>query len=698
MKTTPLRLPVNPSPYEYALISQLAYHSDLANPVPLPAECHDAYQFLSSHGWRVETDIEENGYHASIWVNAITKQVVLAHRGSQNADSWLTDLESVIHLRPGSFVHSAVASLSHSRVLALREQGYRFSTTGHSLGGFLAQICVFWSQRHELEQTYYPDMSAVVFDSPGAVEFLNALSSNNISQKENIIISQLNIQNFCAMPTVVSTFGTSTGTIWHLSGAEQIRFGFVMDHLMGNIVLGLNPETGQPYHFRQMIDWPQVDYSPYQNLTSAVEHIKIEAVKLPFKFLNTLYKRYIKSQPTDTWLDKILGETNTIIGHLQRDPRPTEEVLQDLEQRLNLAMRDHYSTYSSEQISQRRIKIAHFDRQVQNFLNDLILGREETVGTLGWNNDLKMLYGEEGNRLLSQFHIESIGNTREIVLSSDYLGTIFDFQRELLSLLARYGIPSFSVYLGETYDALNQKLNNASTREEMEQLRHDIAHIVETFQSQLIIRTATAEVPGTHAVRLLDEDDYKNMDLAKILELCNGIKPGVSVFIDSARAMAPQTNSTVVSPGVKPELARLFAPSSNSQPPCSSSSYTQSVPTFFSSGAGVSYVQIRDIFRVNLDYSALGLSIHQRELLQSLQLMLTGPSGTGSLDYIHGTVITKKEYIIQLDFDNQRAAEALVHNIKREVARLKQVAQSQNVASSSSSYLPSVEEATFGPK
>src|SRR5688572_16991135 len=100
------------------------------------------------------------------------------------------------------------------------------------------------------------------------------------------------------------------------------------------------------------------------------------------------------------------------------------------------------------------------------------------------------------------------------------------------------------------------------TFEEMQGLEHRLAQI-EAAQSvasssELTIRTATAQAPGTLAVRLLDTDDYQSMSLAQILALCKNIKPGTSLFIDSARAQAPGTQALVISPKVDVELAQRF--------------------------------------------------------------------------------------------------------------------------------------------
>lgn len=154
-------------PLDYALISQAIYADDLHVHVegPVPSSTPEIQNQLKKKDWKLIEFIKNpSGYIAGIWVNDIQNHIVIAHRGSLNPTSWVTDIETVIQKKPGSFVKEVIELLTHPQILEYRKRGYRLSTTGHSLGGFLAQISVFWSQRPEFPETYYPAMSAMVFE------------------------------------------------------------------------------------------------------------------------------------------------------------------------------------------------------------------------------------------------------------------------------------------------------------------------------------------------------------------------------------------------------------------------------------------------------------------------------------------------------------------------------------------------------
>ncbi len=464
-------LPPLPTPYEYALISTAIYSDVLIIGMEDGVPVSEEHKQLREKGWRVEKLFTpEDDYRGGIWINDEQQQIVIAHRGSRNITSWVTDIESVIQLKPGNFVSDAIGTLQDPIVKEYRERGYRLSTTGHSLGGFLAQICVFWSQRQEFEDTYYPPMSAMVFDSPGALDFLEILQTNLSREKSRIKLEHLNVHNFCAMPTLVSTFGTQVGTIWHLSGAEEVKFDFVNDHRMEHMLSGFSSETGQPLHFRQMLDWPQADYSDYENISSTMSHFIHVTVKAPFDLLNACYKK-LKAitgfARTPTWYDQLFHREGEVSYYLHETEnvghRPTPETLAE---KLDIAVRGHYSTFSTEETSKKRIDIHHFDLPVQQFLWDLDLANQLQI-KLGWKEKLQALYQGDYS-LLQQYQIKKQGDKIEVVILDEFAGSMFDFQNKLLVTLRVHGVIFFTPFivgcLEESREAI-QTLQNDSTKE-----------------------------------------------------------------------------------------------------------------------------------------------------------------------------------------------------------------------------------------
>lgn len=423
-------LPPLPTPYEYALISKESYSKkrpSLNSPI-------------SRRGWERIKFIEDNaGYCASIWINHHKKQIVIAHRGAQNLNSFIAYSHSIIRLKPGHFVGAAIDLLQHPTVAAYKVRHYRLSTTGHSLGGFLAQVCVYWAKRSDFKETFYPDMSAMVFDAPGVVDFLKLFNSSLEREKRRIRIEHLNIHNFCATPTIINTYGRHTGTIWHLSGNENNAFDFIYKHRMAAIFKGFDPKTGQPYHFRTMRDWPQADYSLYYSLGKTINHITSETIKLPFSFLNMIYKKLkqLMKYPETTWYDQLLANKGEFGQYLYNTRKIGRwPIPQNFNQKLMLAIDAFYTVTSFEPDTIKRIDIHHFDIAVQIFLLKLDAYQP-------WPEDflkaLKLHYGNDV-RLLQSFQIRQEGKITEVELEKDYPYTILDFQINLQQLLHKKGI------------------------------------------------------------------------------------------------------------------------------------------------------------------------------------------------------------------------------------------------------------------
>lgn len=437
-----------PYPYDYALLSEASYSDKLPSP----------HSELSKRGWKRIIFIKNDGYHGSVWVHHDKKQIVIAHRGSDNVDAWIAYAHAIIRLERCRFINSAVNLLQHKTVVAYKNQGYRLSTTGHSLGGFLAQVCVYWSKRSDFKETFYPDMSAIVFDSPGAVDFLMALRSNLEREQGRILLEHLNIHNFCAMPTIINTYGKHTGTLWHLYTKEKDTFNFIYAHSMSIILTGFDSKTSQPHHFRTMRDWPQADYSEYESFIKTVNKIATEAVKFPFNCLNMLYKtikHYMGYTPQKTWYDHLFTDEGELSKYLHctskvgRWPTP-----QDFNQKLRLALDAYYRVTSFEKGTIKQIDIHHFDIETQLFLIKLYANRP-------WPHDfltaLNLYYGD-GVKLLKSFQIICEGKITEVKLVKDYPHNILDFQASLQTLLHRKGIISIQKFIANKEKILSEQV------------------------------------------------------------------------------------------------------------------------------------------------------------------------------------------------------------------------------------------------
>lgn len=284
--TTPSLLPPAPSAYTCALLSNVVYYdakSDRDRETPAGWRCIK-FKDRDSEG-------KDIGYRGGIWVNDATKQIVVAHQGSHTLYSWLEDLRSIVSGIRGAFTSAAIDLANDEALADPKYANYRVVHTGHSLGGFLAQCCVFFSKRRELKST--TELSAIVFDSPGAVEYFeDNLASNIRSETPAINIATLNIQNYCARPNIVNTFGAHTGTLWHLQQPNNMRFSFVSSHLLeDHIIPGFNRATGELNDWRQMTDWPSASYQSLFSATATaaktVINTLLQTISFPFRVVRS---------------------------------------------------------------------------------------------------------------------------------------------------------------------------------------------------------------------------------------------------------------------------------------------------------------------------------------------------------------------------------------------------------------------------
>ena len=479
-------------------------------------------------------------------------------------------------LKPGTFIDQAIKLLQHPRVQEYKSKGYRISTTGHSLGGFLAQVCVYWAQRSEFKDTYYPEMSAVVFDAPGVVDFLQVIQSNIFSQQNRIDITKLNIHNFCAMPTIVSTYGTQTGTLWHLLGDENIPFAFIEAHLMEHILDKFDRETGQPKRFRQMSDWPRANYSNF------IENMASGAALSPFGLMNSLYKK-IKTlsgyeSEDKTWYDQVLGQEKSQVSSFLSQASALGDPSSDNQQfsaLLSSAIQAHYA-YLAEPDSQKQMSLFHFDEATQVFLKEVMKFKESTSEIC--RTHLYQEYESVADELKA-LQLKKSGNSHwDVILSSVYSETIFDFQYLIQDAIREKTKLSFQGFLTNSVESIQSRVTDLEEsikelsgpmarkkQKEIDELNRNLeamkAQITEINKQKdttvFNVRTAVANVPNSWAIRELSGPDYEPARNQELLKVIDKAKPGQRYNIDSATADAPGATAVVTSrpEGVSPGTA-----------------------------------------------------------------------------------------------------------------------------------------------
>jgi hypothetical protein len=226
---------------------------------------------------------KESDYYAILYRNDKTHQLVLAHRGTvpgrllKQDSSLQTDIKGV--LQSGIVKQQACAyAAAHEAVERAKESGYRLSTTGHSLGAWLAELATFFCHVN----FNFPHIRCVTFDSPGSKNIFNKLRSNidNLDTRFDPVVLQ--IVTYLSLPNIVNICNEHVGKIYALDHInipalleklpQVIKKGFAQidliqalttaqSHLLSKILVGFDPVTCVPREYKEMLDWPKLSYN-----------------------------------------------------------------------------------------------------------------------------------------------------------------------------------------------------------------------------------------------------------------------------------------------------------------------------------------------------------------------------------------------------------------------------------------------------
>jgi len=290
--------PPCPSPHVLAQFASMAYRDcKLGDPKP-------------PEGWLLLTTASnsgiKNGYFGTAYWHPEHQQVVIAHRGTdiKNVGALVTDVKGVLF---NNYVEqmSSASTFANKVVAVLQEMeqenkaSFELFFTGHSLGGWLAQITAFTTEylevkgdkflksvtreeqqqianskvqdSHDITQSYHPH--TVVFDSPGCKDMLSQMA-DKLDVRLNgrsIDLQHLDITSYLSAPNRINTCNSHLGTVYRIfTDLSDMRWKErhtplynLATHSMDKIVEAFDPATGQVLKddegrlkIQEVVDWP----------------------------------------------------------------------------------------------------------------------------------------------------------------------------------------------------------------------------------------------------------------------------------------------------------------------------------------------------------------------------------------------------------------------------------------------------------
>jgi len=245
------------------------------------------------NGWKLLTTASNtskvNGYFGAAYWNPQNQQVVIAHRGTDptNVGALWTDYKGVMRNQYVQQMESA-STFADKVVEVLQEVNqekrpiFQVFFTGHSLGGWLAQVTTFTMKYLQIEgntfvksdtvpQSYHPH--TVVFDSPGCKDMLSQMTDKFDVRLEgrSIDIDHLDITSYLSAPNRINTCNAHLGTVYRIFTnlsdmwwwEKNTALYNLATHSMQKIVEAFDPKTGQVGKDEQgklkvqvVIDWP----------------------------------------------------------------------------------------------------------------------------------------------------------------------------------------------------------------------------------------------------------------------------------------------------------------------------------------------------------------------------------------------------------------------------------------------------------
>ena len=743
-------MPVNtfiPTYFEYSVMSDYGY---------LDADEVGKQSLVSKldEGWEIRECPEgqlDSGYVGAIFVHEARKQIVIAHAGTlpTRVKTFLADARGVVGAGADPLLLDALMRTHGKKQIILKQlvgkEGYRLSFTGHSLGGFLAEMSVYAC--HRGFGLHYPEASAVVFDSPGSLEVMQAWESH-IGQHQ-INLKQLNIIAFLSSPNLVNTANSHPGTVYRL--LRDIPLSTFQSYLLAShdrkkMFALFNPETGFPEEnsWVEMEDWPLADYEELLSLKDRPISGALDlAVIKPVQFISGLAQNvwgFLARSSNKISPTRLFGgkEPRKLWELLTSKSPQNYHLLFDVSTREGLsdAIETHYVVKNNAPASlMQRLPLVNISPLCLAFLefHELYQDRpfyKKYVINSAFNAEIASFPSFHVTYEKGYLYLTEAAEESNIILPGQ-AGNLQDLLNALEAMRVREGGAAILRRWGQDYIAYlefvmvkikktvaineaelaGQKqrfsdksavLNDlqaelAMSQSQLAQLSKELEEVKALQEQQMALANKGEQHPDFTQDVKIEDSEIKEID-AGIGNVENLLPEQLSEMLDYNRDMYKdrKLDNKVTAKKVKSDKLTTqllgIKMSSNAapvklveNPPSQAQSFDQSgnQPSFFLKIKGVQTYEEGGLFHVRLDYGRLKLTPIHRQKLQAL--LKDDRYGVGAYGYKNSVVENDEEaLIVQLDFSNKSTAEALVEKLNKKLIEFKKPASvSISVVSSS---------------
>jgi hypothetical protein len=226
-----------------AKISEAVYHN------PLLDQLNHGYQGLNDWEFVKASNYQDwqNGYFGAAFKNGNT--IIIGHRGTEILD--IGDIRNDLKI----FLDKPLSQVKHAlnfskEVKAMFKDNFTILHTGHSLGGYIAEIVGLDLNQHSIS-----------FDAPGTYEAAKKIVPNLES-----VLNDTSITAYLASPNFINTLGEhSTDKFYKIehftnpSGVghtDYLRYS-VDQHSMKRLMDSFSQETGLPREYELVEHWPK---------------------------------------------------------------------------------------------------------------------------------------------------------------------------------------------------------------------------------------------------------------------------------------------------------------------------------------------------------------------------------------------------------------------------------------------------------